>query len=302
MPRRMHFPAKKMLVYFRMFIILRQHSALLKRRIMMVSRVGKRVFSQPILETSLSFQDHWMHLQVLQSIFLPTWIQSFGLEKTWKMRKQSMLHLFGKDLEDEKAKHASPLLESTCDDQIQDDLWNNVNVLAPHHAEQVDVTINSQGLEAADNLYSHPSTGTDWLPDDMWQTSGATAPENKTIRGEDDSFDIWNDFTSSKNSQDSSKDSLIQSRGRIACGEQISDVTFSSSTNNSQEMDFSSLSPPDLFSGPFSNQTGSVETNIMQSEVSASERLVNVKVEVGKNVVQAAQQWRYFQFSHTVGA
>ncbi|KAE9457913.1 hypothetical protein C3L33_10204, partial [Rhododendron williamsianum] len=175
----------------------------------------------------------------------------------------------GIDLEDEKAKHASALMESTSDDQIQDDLWNNVNVLAPHQAEQVDVTINSQGLVAADNLYSHPTTGTDWLPDDMWQTSGATAPENKTIRA-DDSFDIWNDFTSSKNAQDSSKDSLIQSRDQIASGEQISDITFSSSTNNSQEMD----SPPDLFSGPFSNQTGFVETNIMQSEVSASERCV----------------------------
>ncbi|KAF7141609.1 hypothetical protein RHSIM_Rhsim06G0165100 [Rhododendron simsii] len=103
----------------------------------------------------------------------------------------------GKDLEDEKAKHASALLESTSDDQIQDDLWNNVNILAPHQAEQVDVTINSKGLIAAGNLYSHPSTGTDWLPDDMWQTSGTTAPENQTIREDDDSFDIWNDFTSS---------------------------------------------------------------------------------------------------------
>ncbi|KAF7116897.1 hypothetical protein RHSIM_Rhsim06G0164700 [Rhododendron simsii] len=115
----------------------------------------------------------------------------------------------GKDLEDEKAKHASALLELTSDDQIRDDLWNNVNILVPH---QVDITINSKGLVAADNLYSHPSTGTDRFPDDMWQTSGATAPENKTIREDDDSFEIWNDFTSSKNAQDSSKDSLIQSR------------------------------------------------------------------------------------------
>ncbi|KAF7142108.1 hypothetical protein RHSIM_Rhsim06G0165400 [Rhododendron simsii] len=199
----------------------------------------------------------------------------------------------GKDLEDEKAKHASALLESTSDDQIQDDLWNNVNILAPHQAEQVDVTINSKGLVAADNLYSHPSTGTDWLPDDIWQTSGTTAPENKTIRA-DDSFEIWNDFTSSKNAQDSSKDSMIQSRHQIASGEQISDITFSSSTNKSHEMDFSSLSQPDLFSGPFSNETGSVETSIMQSEVHASERLANVKVEVGENVVQAANNGDIF--------
>ncbi|KAI8551973.1 hypothetical protein RHMOL_Rhmol06G0229100 [Rhododendron molle] len=199
----------------------------------------------------------------------------------------------GKDLEDEKAKHASALLESTSVDQIQDDLWNNVNVLALHQAEQVDVTINTKGLVAADNLYSHPSTGTDWLPDDMWQTSGTTAPENKTIRA-DDSFEIWNDFTSSKNAQDSSKDSLIQSRDQIASGEQISDITFSSSTNKSQEMDFSSLSQPDLFSGPFSNETGSVETNIMQSEVHAPERLANVKVEVGENVVQAVNNGDIF--------
>ncbi|KAG5545599.1 hypothetical protein RHGRI_017928 [Rhododendron griersonianum] len=118
----------------------------------------------------------------------------------------------GKDLEDEKAKHASALLESTSGDQIQDDLWNNVNILVLRQTEQVDVTINSKGLLAADNLYSHPSTGTDWLPDDI----------------------------------------------------------------------------------SFSNQTGSVETNIMQSEVSASERLANVKVEVGENVVQAANNGDIF--------
>ncbi|KAE9457906.1 hypothetical protein C3L33_10209, partial [Rhododendron williamsianum] len=118
----------------------------------MVSLVGKRIFSQLILEISLRFQDQLMHLQVLRAVDLSAHMDSvFGS---------------GKDLEDEKAKHASALMEST---------------------------------------------------NDMWQTSGATAPENKTIREDDDSFDIWNDFTSSKNAQDSSKDSLIQLKQRSDC-------------------------------------------------------------------------------------
>lgn len=200
----------------------------------------------------------------------------------------------GKDLEDEKTKHASNPLQSASDDQIQDGLWNNVNILTPHQGEQADVTISSKGLVAADNLYSHPSTSTDWLPDEKWQSSGTTAPENKTTIEDEDSFDIWNDFTSSTNAHDPFKNSLIQSSDQIASGEQISDITFSSSTNNFQEMDFSSLSQQDLFSGHVSDQTSSVETNIVPSEVLASDRLADVKVQLGGNVAQAANDGDIF--------
>ncbi|KAL7000059.1 hypothetical protein U1Q18_001208 [Sarracenia purpurea var. burkii] len=176
----------------------------------------------------------------------------------------------GKDIENEKAKDASTPLASAANDWSQDDdLWNNSTFLAPHQAEQIGVTIKSKDV-AADGMYT--TTSTDLFPDDRWQTNSKVEPENKTINKDDDSFDVWNDFTSSTREQDPSKHYLTQSSSQIAAvDEQRSDVIFSSSSNKLQEMDFGSLSQPDPFSGSC-NLNGSVEVNNMQSEVPTSDR------------------------------
>ncbi|KAL7218910.1 hypothetical protein ACSBR2_012054 [Camellia fascicularis] len=161
----------------------------------------------------------------------------------------------GKELEDEKPKDASTPFASATNGGIQDDLLNNLDFSSSHPAELVDATIKSK-----DNV-----------------------PENKTISEENDSFDVWNDFTTSTSPQDPSKNSSTQSGNQVtAFDEKTSDINFSSSTNNFQEMDFGSFSHPGSF-----NQTGSEEVNNMESEGPAINRMADLNN--GGNVGQAAK-------------
>lgn len=179
----------------------------------------------------------------------------------------------GKNVEDEKPKDASTPFASSTTDWIQNDPWNNSNFLASHEALAVDASIKNKDEVAADTLYTQSSTSIDWFPDDQWQTNSMPVPENKTVSEADDSFDVWNDFTSSTSAQDLSKNSLTHNSHQIAAvDDQTSTKIFSSSTNSFQEMDFGSFSQPD--SGSFSNQNSSVEANNMQSGVPASDRCV----------------------------
>ncbi|PSS16129.1 Dentin sialoprotein [Actinidia chinensis var. chinensis] len=197
----------------------------------------------------------------------------------------------GKDLEDEKPRGASNLSSAT-NDWIQDDPWDNSNFLAPHQAEQVDVTIKRTDSVTEDNLYT--PTSIEFIPDDQRKTSSTTAPDKKIISEDDDSFDVWNDFTSSTSAQDPFKNSSAQiSSHTAAVDKHTSDTVFSSSTNF-QEMDFGSFSQPDLFSGSLGNQSGSVGMNNMQSEVPSTDRLADAKAEREGNVVQTAKDGDIF--------
>ncbi|CAL5391167.1 unnamed protein product [Camellia sinensis] len=89
----------------------------------------------------------------------------------------------GKELEDEKPKDASTPFASATNGGIQDDLLHNLDFSSSHPAELVDATIKSKDC----------------------------VPENKTISEENDSFDVWNDFTTSTSPQDPSKNSSTQS-------------------------------------------------------------------------------------------
>ncbi|THG13562.1 hypothetical protein TEA_007825 [Camellia sinensis var. sinensis] len=146
----------------------------------------------------------------------------------------------GKELEDEKPKDASTPFASATNGGIQDDLLHNLDFSSSHPAELVDATIKSKDC----------------------------VPENKTISEENDSFDVWNDFTTSTSPQDPSKNSSTQSGNQVtAFDEKTSDIKFSSSTNNFQEMDFGSFSHPGSF-----NQSGSEEVNNMEAEGPAINR------------------------------
>ncbi|GFY97558.1 dentin sialophosphoprotein-like protein [Actinidia rufa] len=203
----------------------------------------------------------------------------------------------GKDLEDEKPRDTS-FLASATNDWIQDDPWDNSNFLAPHQAEQVDITIKSMDSVTEDNLYT--PTSIEFFPDDQRKTSSTTAPDKKIISEDDDSFDVWNDFTSSTSAQDPFKNSSAQvSSHTAAVDKHTSDTVFSSSTNF-QEMDFGSFSQPDLFSGSLGNQSGSVGMNDMRSEVPATDRLADAKAEGEGNVGQTAKDGDIFKLNHTV--
>ncbi|GMP53932.1 hypothetical protein CsSME_00019245 [Camellia sinensis var. sinensis] len=161
----------------------------------------------------------------------------------------------GKELEDEKPKDASTPFASATNGGIQDDLLHNLDFSSSHPAELVDATIKSKDC----------------------------VPENKTISEENDSFDVWNDFTTSTSPQDPSKNSSTQSGNQVtAFDEKTSDIKFSSSTNNFQEMDFGSFSHPGSF-----NQSGSEEVNNMEAEGPAINRMADLNN--GANVGQAAK-------------
>lgn len=161
----------------------------------------------------------------------------------------------GKELEDEKPTDASTPFASATNGGIQDDLLHNLDFSSSHPVELVDATIKSKD----------------------------GVPENKTISEENDSFDVWNDFTTSTSPQDPSKNSLTQSGNQVtAFDEKTSDINFSSSTNNFQEMDFGSFSHPGSF-----NQTGSEEVNNMELEGPAINRMADLNI--GGNVGQAAK-------------
>ncbi|KAI8006932.1 hypothetical protein LOK49_LG07G02609 [Camellia lanceoleosa] len=181
----------------------------------------------------------------------------------------------GKDVADEKSA-STPLALATNDD-----------FLASSQADKVDETIKSKDGITADNLYNNSSTSIDWFPDDQWLTNSMIVPDNKTSSEDDDSFGVWNDFTSSTSAQNPSKNSFTQHGNQIATtDEKTSDIIFPSSTNNFQAMDFGSFSQPDLSSGSFSNQNGSFEVNNTESGVPALDRMADVKVE-GVTVGQA---------------
>lgn len=161
----------------------------------------------------------------------------------------------GKELEDEKPKDASTPFASATNGGIQDDLLHNLDFSSSHPVELVDATIKSKD----------------------------GVPENKTISEENDSFDVWNDFTTSTSPQDPLKNSSTQSGNQVtAFDEKASDINFSSSTNNFQEMDFGSFSHPGSF-----NQTGSEEVNNMELEGPAINRMADLNN--GGNVGQAAK-------------
>ncbi|KAA8524720.1 hypothetical protein F0562_011143 [Nyssa sinensis] len=194
----------------------------------------------------------------------------------------------GKDIKDGKPREDSAT--SITNSWIQDDLWNNSNSTVSYQAEQFDDTVKAKDVIMADSLNNPSSTSVDWFQDGQWQIRSTNAPDTKTISEDDDSFDEWNDLTSSNTARGSSKNSLKQSVNHIAAAdEQTSEINLFSSTNNIQEMDSGNFSQPDLFSGSLSNHNGSAEATNMQLEVSASKRMADAKIDFGGNVGQAAK-------------
>ncbi|XAR55357.1 hypothetical protein NMG60_11035408 [Bertholletia excelsa] len=195
--------------------------------------------------------------------------------------------VFGPDkkLGDNPKDTSTPLALAT-NEWIQDELWNSSTCLGSQQAEQDGATIKSKDGVAADNLQYHSSISDDWFSDDPWQTSNKPTPDDQRIHENDDSFDVWNDFTSSTIAQDPSNNPSAQSTYQVAALGQTSDVYFSSSTKDFQEMDFGSFSQLDIFSGSVDNRNGSFEADNIHPEVPGTDRMDNVNVG-GGNVGQA---------------
>ncbi|KAK9285614.1 hypothetical protein L1049_024810 [Liquidambar formosana] len=196
----------------------------------------------------------------------------------------------GKDLKDGERKEDSALPASMTDDRFEDDLWNNFNSGVSNKAEQFGATFNLKDDGNMDSTDNASSTRIDWIQDDQWQTTSTKVPDNKTIDGDDDSFDTWNDFTSSTSAQEPSNSSWKQTGNHITSSAgQTSDINLFSSTTNLQDMEFGSFSQPDLFSGAFSNQSGSTEVNHMWLAASVSDRIADENAKVGENSEHAGK-------------
>ncbi|CAK7349002.1 unnamed protein product [Dovyalis caffra] len=168
-----------------------------------------------------------------------------------------------KDLYEGKTKDETTSASSTS----KDDIWNISGTVA--------------GQDELFKLNKNDEDG------NQWQTTTTTSKdENKTVDVDEDSFDAWNDFTGSTSVPVPSKNSLKQDANHLSSSvDQASGINLFVGSSISQDVDFGSFSQPDFFPGTFSNQNGSSEVNIMQTETSVSDR----KIIVEKNLDRSGQ-------------
>lgn len=182
----------------------------------------------------------------------------------------------GKDLFDGKTKENTTTSTSSTNDCFKGGLSSNSNSGLTAQDEQFKLPINDQAGETVGNANNYSPMNIDWIQDNQWQTtSSSKSPDNKTVDEDDDSFDAWNDFTSSTNVQVPSNNSSTQGVNHMVPSvEQASEINLLGGSNNLQDVDFDSFSQPGFFSETLNNQNGSTEVNFMQSEPSVSDRYI----------------------------
>lgn len=171
------------------------------------------------------------------------------------------------------------------------DTWNDFTSSATAQDSTNKHTGQAKDFEVNTNVKDHgimdvSNSSFDWLQGDQLQTSSNKAPDGKITDEDPDSFDAWNDFTSSISAQDPSNNQPVNHVTSSA--EQTSEIK-SSATKNLQNVDFGSFLEPDIFLGASHNQNGSFEVNIMKSEPSVSNRISDVKAEDGVNAGDSAK-------------
>lgn len=173
-----------------------------------------------------------------------------------------------------------PISNRVPDDKAPDDLfdtWNDFTSSStagdltskqsgPAKEFEVNTNVNDQGIMEVNN------SSFDLFQGDQWQTGSSKTPDNNAINEDHDSFDAWNNFTSSASAQDPSNKQSGNHNHMTPSADQTSELKLFANDNNLQNIDFGSLSQPHIFSGPLSNQNGSAEVNIMKLEPSVSNR------------------------------
>ncbi|KAK8507739.1 hypothetical protein V6N13_140486 [Hibiscus sabdariffa] len=217
----------------------------------------------------------------------------------------------GKGLFDGKANDSSNV--SDANSWFQDDLWSNSTSKVTRQAENLDATGNIMDSGTVTVERNLPSMDVDLFPDDRWLTDNRKASDRKPIDESDDSFGDWFDFKSSTTKQDSLSNSSKQvvrtdnqtidgnnsflsaawndfsspssvkdpssiSVKQTAVHQEMPSVETSEVNLFSADNNFGSLSQQDFFSGAFSNQNGSTETNIFWPEAPLSDRMVDANV------------------------
>ncbi|KAM6548984.1 hypothetical protein CsatB_020660 [Cannabis sativa] len=162
-----------------------------------------------------------------------------------------------------------------------DDSWNNSNsgLAGPSEVFQTNTNVKTGNL--VESVSHSSSTDVDWVQDTRWQGTSNKLPDNKADE-EHDSFDDWNDFTSSTVANNPPSSSLKQTL--VPLDDMTSDVNLFSSTNHQQDINlFDSISQPGVVSAAFSSPTGSTEGSKMLSEASSLDRTSGDNTMVGGN-------------------
>ncbi|KAM1666483.1 hypothetical protein ACFX15_044874 [Malus domestica] len=125
-------------------------------------------------------------------------------------------------------------------------------------------------------------SGVDWVQDNQLQTTVNKAADNKTTDPDDDSFDAWNDFTSSNNASNLADSSVKQSNNQTTPVDHTSEVNLFGAASNSGDLDFGSFLQPDLSAGAFNSSSGSTVVDGAQPEPSVLDRLADASTNKGK--------------------
>lgn len=170
------------------------------------------------------------------------------------------------------------------------DTWNDFTSSATAQDSTNKQTGQAKDVEVNTNVKDYgimdvSSSSFDWLQGEQLQCSSDGAPDSKIVDEDPDSFDAWNDFTSSISAQDPSNNQSVNHVTPSA--EQTSEIK-SSATNNLQNVDFGSFLEPDVFLGASRDQNSSFDVSIMKSEPSVSNRISDV-IAGGVNAGEAAK-------------
>ncbi|KDP30774.1 hypothetical protein JCGZ_13717 [Jatropha curcas] len=183
----------------------------------------------------------------------------------------------GKDLFNEKTKE-NITTASNRNDWFEGDLWSNPNAGVAVRHDEILVPMNDKDHRIIENTVTSSSTSIDWIQDSQWQTatSSSKATDNRTIDEEDDTFDAWNEFTSSSSVQVAYSNTLQQDVNRAVSSVERASESLFSGTDNSKDVDFDSFSQPDFFSATSNNQNGSAEVSTMVPD-SVSDSIASMK-------------------------
>ncbi|PON42534.1 hypothetical protein PanWU01x14_280900 [Parasponia andersonii] len=152
---------------------------------------------------------------------------------------------------------------SMATDWFVDDSWNRSTSgsTGPSEDSKMNANVNTGSL--VENVSYSSSIDVDWVQNTRWQSNSTKEPDSKADEG-DDSFDDWNDFTSSTIAQDPSTSSWKQTT--MPSDDKTPEINLFSSANHQQDINFfDSLSQPGALEA-FSSPSGSKEGNKMLSE------------------------------------
>lgn len=189
------------------------------------------------------------------------------------------------DSTNEKSSHSRTGSASMTTDWFQDDLLGVSNSGLAGGPEPFGMLSEvKDGI--AENVNNSFPADVDWVQDSQMLTTSNQAPDNKIPDNEiadedDDSFDVWNDFSSSNSAPNVADSSVQQSSNQTTPVDQTSVMDLFSTSNNSGDFDFGSFSQPDFSAGAVNSFNGSTVVDMTQSESSVLDRCVHEPTYLG---------------------